>query len=54
MTLHTLAFSSDFRLKHVGGQGMELYSTVLWHTKREVDLSHLACTSLDQADRNAG
>lgn len=23
-------------------QGLEVYSTVLWHLKREVDLSHLA------------
>lgn len=23
-------------------QGMEVYSTVLWHLKREVDLAHLA------------
>ena len=24
------------------GQGMEVYSTVLWHMKREVELGHLA------------
>lgn len=25
-----------------GAQGMEVYSTVLWHLKREVELAHLA------------
>ena len=26
----------------LGLQGMEVYSTVLWHLKREVELAHLA------------
>ena len=36
-------------------QGMELYSTVLWHMKREVDLSHLAqqAVALDRHDPRA-
>ena len=42
-------------LKLLGAQGMELYSTVLWHTKREVDLSHLAqqAVQLDRHDPRA-
>ena len=34
---------------------MELYSTVLWHMKREVDLSHLAqqAVALDRHDPRA-
>ena len=33
-------------------QGMELYSTVLWHLKKEVELSHLAqeAIALDRLD----
>lgn len=36
-------------------QGMEVYSTVLWHLKREVDLSHLAqmAISLDRRSAHA-
>ena len=33
-------------------QGMEVYSTVLWHLKREVDLSYLAQTAV-QLDRRS-
>ena len=36
-------------------QGMEVYSTVLWHMKQEVDLSHLAkeCIALDRKSPTA-
>lgn len=33
-------------------QGMEVYSTVLWHLKRDVELAHLAQEALAQ-DRRA-
>ena len=33
-------------------QGMEVYSTVLWHLKREVDLAHLAQRAI-QLDRRS-
>ena len=33
-------------------QGMDVYSTVLWHLKREVDLSHLAQMAI-QLDRRS-
>ena len=32
-----MLLASRFRM-----EGMELYSTVLWHLRREVDLAHLA------------
>lgn len=34
------------RCKRLGVQGMEVYSTALWHLKREVELSHLAQEAL--------
>ncbi len=33
-------------------QGLELYSTVMWHMKREVELSHLAQEAV-QLDRQS-
>ncbi|EFJ42998.1 hypothetical protein VOLCADRAFT_66436 [Volvox carteri f. nagariensis] len=43
-------FESARQLDRTRVEGMEIYSTVLWHTKREYELSHLAqeCVATDR------
>lgn len=45
-------WSSLIRIWHLA-QGMEVYSTVLWHLKRDVELAHLAQEALAQDRRSA-
>ena len=40
--VHTYTHTHNTQLDKYRVEGMELYSTVLWHMKREADLSYLA------------
>lgn len=50
MHSYSLVFALQLDKQHV--EGMEVYSTVLWHLKRETDLCYLA-QDLVSIDRHA-